>query len=89
MYRFDEDKILEELLKYIDTTYTQHYATGNIQTTEVIIDDGHGLSFCLGNAMKYLRRYGKKEGFNKRDLQKALHYLIITVYLHNKEKGDT
>lgn len=87
-YKFEEDINIEDILNYINSTYTGHYAKGKVQTTEVIIDDGHGLSFCLGNALKYLRRYGLKDGYNKKDLYKAIHYLIISVYLHNKEKKE-
>ena len=41
-YKFNEDKLIEELKAYVDQTYDQHYAGGKIQATEDIIDDGHG-----------------------------------------------
>ena len=84
-YKFNEPKLLQELSDYIDQTYGQHYAQNKIQATEFIIDSGHGAGFCIGNAMKYLQRYGKKEGRNRIDLQKALHYVIMSVYVHDAQ----
>ena len=38
------------------------------------------MGFCVGNIFKYIRRYGKKEGENKSDFLKALHYTtFLTV----------
>ena len=84
-YKFDEDKILVELKKYITDTYSQHYASDKYQATDVIVDAGHGEGFCIGNIMKYAKRYGNKEGKNKQDLLKILHYGIIMLYVHNME----
>lgn len=82
-YKFSEDKILDELRSYIDSTYTQHYAKSKFQATEFIFDNGHGEGFCMGNIMKYAQRYGKKDGRNKKDLMKILHYAIMMVHVHN------
>ena len=41
-YKFNEDKLLQELKGYIDATYSQHYASDKYQATDVIIDSGHG-----------------------------------------------
>ena len=57
-YKFGEDKTLEELEKYIDKTYEQHYSKSKFQATEFIIDAGHGEGFCIGNILKYAQRYG-------------------------------
>lgn len=84
-YKFDEDKILLELKKYITDTYSQHYASDKYQATDVIVDAGHGEGFCIGNIMKYAKRYGNKEGKNKQDLLKILHYGIIMLHVHNME----
>lgn len=78
-YKFSEDKILIKLQAYIDTTYEQHYSTDKIQATEFIIDSGHGEGFCIGNIMKYAKRYGKKAGRNELDLLKIIHYSIILL----------
>jgi len=48
-YKFEEDKTLKELKKYIDSTYSQHYANGKYQATDMILDAGHGEGFCVGN----------------------------------------
>jgi hypothetical protein len=33
----------------------------------------------MGNIMKYAQRYGKKEGHNKADLMKVIHYAMIQL----------
>ena len=47
IYKFDEDRYLEELYKYIENTYKEHYSKNKFQATEFIIDSGHGEGFCL------------------------------------------
>jgi len=79
-YKFNENKVLEDVKAYVDKTYDSHYAqTKNYQATEIIIDQGHGTGFCMGNILKYAQRYGKKEGRNKNDLLKVIHYAIIQL----------
>ena len=85
MYKFDEDKSLDEIKKYIDKTYESHYSKGKYQATEMIIDSGHGEGFCIGNILKYAQRYGKKNGKNRADLLKVIHYGIIALHLNNGE----
>lgn len=82
-YVFNEKKLVDEFQKYIDLTYSQHYATNRIQATEFIIDAGHGEGFCIGNVLKYAQRYGKKGGRNRKDLMKILHYALLMVYVHD------
>ena len=52
MYKFKENQILEDVKKYIDETYSSHYAQTQKQATEIIIDQGHGMSDAT------LARYG-------------------------------
>ena len=79
-YKFNEGQIIKELKQYVDKTYESHYANGvKRQATEIIIDQGHGTGFCMGNILKYAQRYGKKEGRNKNDLMKVIHYAIIQL----------
>ena len=85
-YKYDEDKILTELKSYIDRTYKQHYSQNNFQATEFIIDGGHGEGFCIGNILKYAQRYGKKNGKNRDDLLKVIHYGMIALYINEMEK---
>ena len=75
-YKFNEKELCEELLSYINKTYEGHYSKNKFQSTEFIIDCGHGMGFALGNVLKYAQRYGKKNGFNRSDLLKILHYAI-------------
>lgn len=78
-YKYKEDAILKELKEYIDATYDQHYSQNKYQATEFIIDAGHGEGFCIGNILKYAQRYGKKDGKNRKDILKVIHYAIILL----------
>ena len=84
-YKFNEDIILKVAKGYIDDTYSEHYAHGKYQATDLIVDAGHGEGFCMGNIMKYAMRYGKKDGRNQIDLLKLIHYAIIAYYIGDKE----
>ena len=87
-YKYNEDKALAELSKYIDATYDEHYSKNKFQATEFIIDGGHGEGFCIGNIMKFAQRYGKKGGKNRRDLLKVIHYGIIALYINEMEESE-
>ena len=79
MYKFKENIILDDVKRYIDQTYSSHYSSTKKQATEIIIDQGHGEGFCMGNILKYAQRYGKKDGKNKNDLMKVIHYAVIQL----------
>ena len=87
-YVFNEEKILEEIKNGIDETYSSHYAQNKVQSTEFIADAGHGEGFCIGNIIKYAQRYGKKNGYNREDLKKIVHYAIIMMCLHDKRNEE-
>ena len=40
-YKYHEDRSLNELKEYIDSTYDEHYSKNRFQATEFIIDGGH------------------------------------------------
>jgi len=84
-YKYNEGELIAELKEYIDATYGEHYSLNKFQATEFIIDAGHGDGFCIGNVMKYAQRYGKKDGHNRKDLLKVLHYALIELYIHDRE----
>ena len=85
-YKYSEDVILQQLKEYIDSTYGEHYSRNKFQATEFIMDSGHGEGFCIGNIMKYVQRYGKKDGYNRKDLMKVLHYTIMALHNHDMTK---
>lgn len=60
-----------------------HYKQGGIETIDVI--EAWQLDFCLGNAVKYISRAGKK-GDMVEDLEKAQWYL--TRAIANRKSGD-
>ena len=82
-YKYSEDRILKEIKEYVDATYGEHYSQNKFQATEFIMDSGHGEGFCIGNIIKYAQRYGKKDGCNRRDLMKVLHYAIMAIHNHD------
>ena len=82
-YKYNEGELLKEFKEYVDATYGEHYSLNKYQATEFIIDAGHGDGFCIGNVMKYAQRYGKKDGYNRKDLLKVLHYALIELYVHD------
>jgi hypothetical protein len=90
-YKYSEDVILREIKDYVDATYGEHYAQDKIQATEFIIDAGHGEGFTIGNIMKYAQRYGKKEGRNRKDLLKVVHYAIMALHIDtlNRNTNET
>lgn len=86
-YKFNEDVLLKEITEYIDSTYSKHYSKSKFQSTEFIMDSGHGEGFCLGNVLKYTQRYGKKQGKNREDILKVIHYGILALYNHDTTEG--
>ena len=87
-YKYNERALLQELKEYIDNTYSEHYSQSKLQTTEFIIDNGDGIGFTRGNIVKYAQRYGKKEGRNRKDLLKVLHYAVIMLHVHDLETKE-
>jgi len=87
-YKYNEGNLIAEIQNYIDGTYGEHYSTNKYQATEFIIDGGHGEGFCIGNVMKYAQRYGKKDGYNRKDLMKIIHYAIIAMHVHDLEHEE-
>ena len=87
-YKYDEGAALMELEEYIDSTYDEHYSKNKYQATEFIIDGGHGEGFCIGSIMKYAQRYGKKNGKDRSDLLKVLHYGIIALHVNDMENSE-
>lgn len=85
-YSYNEDTNIQLIKDYIDSTYNQHYV-GNkeIQTVDFWESLGTLSTTSRDTAIKYLARYGKKEGRNKKDLLKAAHYIILMMYAHDKE----
>ena len=88
-YKYNEDALIKEFKTYIDATYKQHYSRDKFQATEFIMDGGHGTGFCIGNVLKYAQRYGKKGTREdaRKDLLKVIHYGIIALHNHDKEKN--
>lgn len=87
-YKYAEDKILADLKAHLDKTYSEHYATkNNIECFDAWIALGDSTPTFRNTAIKYLWRYGKKNGNNKKDLLKALHYIFMCLYVdHYKDE---
>ena len=46
------------------------------------------MGFALGNVLKYAQRYGKKDGANRKDLMKILHYALIALHQHDIDNQE-
>ena len=78
---YKEDEILRDLFAYVKGTYGEHYAgQKNIQLFDYWHARGKLSTIAVGTAEKYLSRYGLKEGKNKKDLLKAMHYIVLAMY---------
>ena len=74
------DEVKEETVKEDDpVNHPKHYTDGRIEVIEYIEDKN--LGFCLGNAIKYISRAGKKEKDKEiQDLRKAIWYIERRIY---------
>ena len=88
-YKYNEDELILELAHYINKTYSQHYSQNNFQATEFIIDSGHGEGFCIGNILKYAQRYGKKNGYDRKDLFKVINYALMALHNHDLDYEES
>lgn len=80
-WKYEEDVILKELRDYLSGTYRSHYSNDNkTQTLDLINSIGDAEAFCRSNAIKYLSRFGKKDGKSKLDILKAIHYCILLYH---------
>lgn len=89
-FKYAEGDILKELDTYLRSSYGQHYITedeNDLQCFDAWIALGDSTPTFRNTALKYLWRYGKKDGNNKRDLLKAIHYIMLCIYVdHYKGK---
>ena len=81
-WKYNEDVILKEIKEYLGGTYRSHYASpeSKTQTLDLIESVGDAEPFCRSNALKYLSRFGKKDGKSKQDILKAIHYCILLYH---------
>lgn len=89
-HKFKEPDYLKEVLDYINATYTEHYANeepDSPQAFEGIVAAGNGKGFAMGNIQKLAARYGKKEGYNRKDLMKIIHYGVLMLHVHDKREA--
>ena len=92
-WNYREDVILKEVRDYLSGTYRSHYTSqdSKTQTLDLVESIGDAEPFCRSNAIKYLSRFGKKEGKSKLDILKAIHYCILLYHFSgvlDKPKGN-
>ena len=85
LWKYNEDKILKEVEDYVTGTYHGHYCGDqdgydNIQTIDLMAAKKLAAGFCQANILKYGSRYGDKDGRNKRDLMKVIHYAMLLLH---------
>ena len=90
-WKYEEDLTMKEVRDYLSGTYKSHYTSqeSKTQTLDLIESIGDAEAFCRSNAIKYLSRFGKKNGKSKLDILKAIHYCILLYHfsgLHNDRK---
>ena len=84
-YKYHEAEIIQEIEDYVSSTYNGHY-TGtkhefrNVQTIDLMASRDLASDFCQSNILKYGSRYGSKEGKNKKDLLKVIHYAMLLLH---------
>ena len=95
-YKYHEEEILKDIEEYVSGTYQGHY-TGNshefrkVQTIDLMASKDLAASFCQANILKYGSRYGNKDGKNKKDLMKVIHYAMLLLHFdgHYSEPSMT
>ena len=85
LWKYNEDKILKDVEDYVTSTYGSHYCGHNndskdIQTIDLMAAKDLAPGFCQANILKYGSRYGDKDGRNKRDLLKVIHYAMLLLH---------
>ena len=85
LWKYNEDKILKDVEDYVTTTYHGHYCGdsdgySDIQTIDLMAAKKLAAGFCQANILKYGSRYGDKDGRNKRDLMKVIHYAMLLLH---------
>jgi len=90
-WKYDEDKTLKEVESYLSSTYHSHYTseTSKTQTLDLIESIGDAEAFTRSNAIKYLSRFGKKNGKSKQDILKAIHYCVLLYHFAGLHKNTT
>ena len=83
-WKYNEDKILKDVESYVIETYHGHYCGDqegydDIQTIDLMAAKKLAAAFCQANILKYGSRYGDKDGRNKRDLLKVIHYAMLLL----------
>ena len=84
-YKYHEEEILKDIEEYVSGTYKGHY-TGNshefrnVQTLDLMASKDLASAFCQANILKYGSRYGNKDGKNKKDLLKVIHYAMLLAH---------
>jgi len=85
LWKYNEDKIFKDIENYVTSTYGSHYCGHNqdykdIQTIDLMAAKDLAVGFCQSNILKYGSRYGDKDGRNKRDLMKVIHYAMLLLH---------
>jgi hypothetical protein len=85
LWKYNEDKILKDVEDYVTSTYHGHYCGdsdgyADIQTIDLMAAKKLATGFCQANILKYGSRYGDKDGRNKRDLMKVIHYAMLLLH---------
>ena len=86
-YKRNEDRIIAGIKAYVDATYSAHYCgSAGRDVCDDWEDMGIAKEAYMSNIVKYVKRFGKKEGENPKDIMKIIHYCI---FLLNELESNT
>ena len=89
IWKYNEGPWLDKARAMIAETYSEHYSADDDSDIQVL--DGWAARnlegtehTCINTANKYLMRFGKKSGRNRKDLLKAIHYTVLALHFADK-----
>ena len=83
------EETIKDVSEYIRSR--KGYYGDDVQVIDLLKSTGDLNSFCIGNVIKYVSRYGKKPWQSdyvcEQDLLKAIHYIVLLM--ENAPKDPT
>lgn len=84
IFTTNEKNLCKDAEETANVNHPNHYNSGKIEVIDYIEDQN--LGFCLGNAIKYISRAGKKDPTKEiEDLRKACWYIERRIFEVEKD----
>ncbi len=80
-WKYNEENVIHNFMSYLNETYSEHYTNdeNDLQVFDVWKARGTMTDTAIDTAVKYLVRYGRKNGHDLQDLYKAMHYIVLAI----------